>query len=783
MVKSLGELVGEGFRRVGGVTKYVGFLGLLTTVALASSVEISGTYQDKKGNAIEESVVEVLRDGSRQDSTQTSSNGFFSVQITETAVEPDNTLASDYLLGDNYPNPFNPLTTFKVETLSDGSVSVYDITGRLVDRINLPNPGEYDLTWGGGDRYGRSVSSGVYIYVLEADGRRESKKMTLLDGGSGEGLNIVGGQPKYSNGLFKATTQDVIRFNKDNTTPLELSFNSVGQDTSLGAVVGNVGPEILSQIPVQEINVGDTARVDLEGHVYNDDENIFATNDSLFQIEGGELIFTTQDDGTYEATITIKDSMDSNLEDSLEVLVEVSQPNRPPEQIETLPDMTVDEDQSLEIDLSSYVSDPDNDSLMYSVGEGQNFEAVVEGDLLTITPSQDYNGLIEGIMVEVSDGEYSLDLNSFDLFVEPVNDAPHIDLENVVADVDEDSDTPVTLANVNTSDVDGDAVSLELFCDNDSASVELQDSSVVLTSLSEDYNGSFSYRLIASDGELSDTLYQSLNINPLADLVFQLMNVYPDTLITQPGGEFVIDGQTYTAQAGTLAIQLAPGTYEFNATHPEALPVDYIFIKKDGELGIVEQRDYYDNSSPLTITGEDAVFRAYKMMNDFPWDNAFSHLDQHNRGTVRFASGADVTVWWNTNYMTPDSALRTWTDEVMSELESIPHVTQSFTYAEGPTTPETPYIELRMSEDQPNPGNTTHYDDDQAIISCTARYPDYIIGAQGIFKQEIYEGIGDMYDFHSDFMYFNSDHMLTDKGRAILALLHLARTETHLAPP
>jgi hypothetical protein len=68
-----------------------------------------------------------------------------------------------YALANNYPNPFNPVTTigFALPELSKVSLKVYDITGRLVDEVissNMP-AGNHDVQFDGG-----KLASGVYIY-------------------------------------------------------------------------------------------------------------------------------------------------------------------------------------------------------------------------------------------------------------------------------------------------------------------------------------------------------------------------------------------------------------------------------------------------------------------------------------------------------------------------------------------------------------------------------------------------------------------------------------------
>ena len=90
-----------------------------------------------------------------------------------------------FSISDNYPNPFNPSTNldFSLPVSSDISFKVYSITGVEVYSHNQKDVsmGKYTLTWNGKDHYGRSLSSGIYLYEFRAgDKFHQTKKMTFL---------------------------------------------------------------------------------------------------------------------------------------------------------------------------------------------------------------------------------------------------------------------------------------------------------------------------------------------------------------------------------------------------------------------------------------------------------------------------------------------------------------------------------------------------------------------------------------------------------------------------
>jgi len=84
-----------------------------------------------------------------------------------------------YYLAQNYPNPFNPVTTIKCGMPKAGhlEVRVINLAGQLLEVLitrHLP-AGTATITWNAAQ-----YSSGVYYYVMTADGYRDIKKMLLI---------------------------------------------------------------------------------------------------------------------------------------------------------------------------------------------------------------------------------------------------------------------------------------------------------------------------------------------------------------------------------------------------------------------------------------------------------------------------------------------------------------------------------------------------------------------------------------------------------------------------
>jgi len=87
-------------------------------------------------------------------------------------------------LNNNYPNPFNPETTisYSVKDREPVTIGIYNIKGQLVKTLlkGVQEPGNHTIVWNGTDDNGRSVSSGVYYYKMQAGKYSSTKKMIMM---------------------------------------------------------------------------------------------------------------------------------------------------------------------------------------------------------------------------------------------------------------------------------------------------------------------------------------------------------------------------------------------------------------------------------------------------------------------------------------------------------------------------------------------------------------------------------------------------------------------------
>ncbi len=84
----------------------------------------------------------------------------------------------------NYPNPFNPTTTINFSIPKESAIDliVYNIKGQKVKNLvkNNLEKGNHSVVWLGKDEAGKSVSSGIYFYKLNVNGKTESIKKCLF---------------------------------------------------------------------------------------------------------------------------------------------------------------------------------------------------------------------------------------------------------------------------------------------------------------------------------------------------------------------------------------------------------------------------------------------------------------------------------------------------------------------------------------------------------------------------------------------------------------------------
>lgn len=101
--------------------------------------------------------------------------------------DPEEDIPPALRLEQNFPNPFNPVTsvTFGIPAgagKAKVSLTIYDCLGRRIKTLfdGERSPGIYTVKWDGRNRRGKQVSSGIYFIQIRHAGDQITKKMVLL---------------------------------------------------------------------------------------------------------------------------------------------------------------------------------------------------------------------------------------------------------------------------------------------------------------------------------------------------------------------------------------------------------------------------------------------------------------------------------------------------------------------------------------------------------------------------------------------------------------------------
>ena len=158
------------------------------SMPVVGDIDNDGDFEVIIGTSSDLRVIDIAQEagGKYTWSTYRSSNhrnGYFDVTLASTSSN-DISIPTKYSLGNNYPNPFNPITRISYGLPKDSNVNitVYDINGRVVNLlINSNQPaGQGSIIWNGKNDAGMSVAAGLYFYKMQAGTFHQTNKMILL---------------------------------------------------------------------------------------------------------------------------------------------------------------------------------------------------------------------------------------------------------------------------------------------------------------------------------------------------------------------------------------------------------------------------------------------------------------------------------------------------------------------------------------------------------------------------------------------------------------------------
>jgi len=109
---------------------------------------------------------------------------YFVKQHSSYSFETSPPVPTRFALHQNFPNPFNPITTIRYELPKESEVrlAIFNLKGEIVKALvhEQKQPGYYEVRWDGTTDSGTLVSSGIYFYRVQAGRYVKTNKMVLM---------------------------------------------------------------------------------------------------------------------------------------------------------------------------------------------------------------------------------------------------------------------------------------------------------------------------------------------------------------------------------------------------------------------------------------------------------------------------------------------------------------------------------------------------------------------------------------------------------------------------
>ena len=311
-------------------------------------------------------------------------------------------------------------------------------------------------------------------------------------GGAGSTVSVTIEADDGNSGTASDSFDVTINTAGNNVPTLTAIDQSTNEDTSLEVDISGWG-------------------TDADGDAITYSVSSCASNISC-SLSGTSLTLTADDDhngATHTITLQASDGNGGTVSDSFNI--EVLAVNDAPTM--SAVDQTTNEDTALVVDISSWGSDIDGDTLTYSVTScASGISCDLTGDDLTLTPDANHTGTTHTVTLQLSDGNGATITDSFNLEVTQQNDIP------VLATVDQTTSEDTSLVidiSAWGSDADDDALTFSISSCATHVTCELVGTSLTLTPENNHNGASHEITLLVTDnngGSSSD----SFNLNVVA---------------------------------------------------------------------------------------------------------------------------------------------------------------------------------------------------------------------------------------------------------------------------
>ncbi len=342
-------------------------------------------------------------------------------------------------------------------TISDGQLTDDATVAVTVNPVN-------DAPVAVDDTVTTDEDTAVTIDVLANDSDPENDQLTITNAS----VPAEQGTVTIVDGKLVFTPAE--NFNGDATISYTISDGQLTDDATVAVTVNPVNDAPVAVDDTVATDEDTAVTIDVlanDSDPENDTLTITAASVPAEQgtvaIVDGKLVFTPAENFNGDATISYTIS-DGQLTDDATVAVTVNPVNDAPVAVNDT--VATDEDTTVTIDVLANDSDPENDQLTItnaSVPAEQGTVAIVDGKLV-FTPAENFNGDAT-ISYTISDGQLTNDA-TVAVTVNPVNDAPTIDVTAVDSVTEDAVSTDTVVATLVVADTDTPADQLTVQLEN-----------------------------------------------------------------------------------------------------------------------------------------------------------------------------------------------------------------------------------------------------------------------------------------------------------------------------
>ncbi|EPV1126474.1 tandem-95 repeat protein, partial [Vibrio harveyi] len=342
-------------------------------------------------------------------------------------------------------------------TISDGQLTDDATVAVTVNPVN-------DAPVAVNDAVSTDEDTAVTIDVLANDSDPENDTLTI----TAASVPAEQGTVTIVDGKLVFTPAE--NFNGDATISYTISDGQLSDDATVAVTVNPVNDAPVAVNDTVSTDEDTAVTIDVlanDSDPENDTLTITAASVPAEQgtvaIVDGKLVFTPAENFNGDATISYTIS-DGQLTDDATVAVTVNPVNDAPVAVDDT--VATDEDTAVTIDVLANDSDPENDQLTItnaSVPAEQGTVTIVDGKLV-FTPAENFNGDAT-ISYTISDGQLTDDA-TVAVTVNPVNDAPTIDVTAVDSVTEDAVSTDTVVATLVVADTDTPADQLTVQLEN-----------------------------------------------------------------------------------------------------------------------------------------------------------------------------------------------------------------------------------------------------------------------------------------------------------------------------